>query len=121
MAKRRSQSDHDQIVKAVADHLTKKGYRNVMADVRPYGTPTKIVWKQSNQGHIPDVTADGMVVEVETADSIDDDHTADQWRLFATYAEQHSQVFVVVVPEGSSAAAKRRLRELGVTAGVWTA
>lgn len=47
MAKRRSQSDHDQIVKAVADHLTNKGYRNLMADVRPYDTPTKIVWKQS--------------------------------------------------------------------------
>ena len=121
MAKRRSQSDHDRMVKAVADHLANEGCRNVMADVRRYDRPTKIVWKRSNRGHIPDLRADGIIVEVETADSIDDAHTSDQWTLFAAYAEEHDQVFVVVVPEGSSAAAKRRLRELGVTAEVWTA
>ena len=86
-----------------------------------YGAPTKIVWEKSNSGHIPDATASGVIVEVETADSINDAHTADQWTLFATYADQHDETFVVVVPEGSKAASQRRLRELDVTAEVWTA
>jgi hypothetical protein len=109
------------MVKAVAVHLENEGYGNVMADVRGYDTPTKIVWKQSNSGHIPDATADGVLVEVETADSIDDDHTADQWTLFGAYAAEHDQTFVVVVPAGSQVAANRRLRELDVSAEVWTA
>ncbi|OGQ94914.1 MAG: hypothetical protein A2284_18910 [Deltaproteobacteria bacterium RIFOXYA12_FULL_61_11] len=121
MAKRRSQSDHDQMVKAVAVHLENEGYCNVAADVKGYDPPTKIIWKRSDSGHVPDATADGIIVEVETADSINNEHTADQWTLFAAYAAEHDQVFVVVVPEGSKASATRRLRELDVSAEVWTA
>ena len=121
MAKRKSQSDHDRMLQAVAVHLTSEGWAKVMADVRSYDRPAKIVWKRPNDGHIRDVTAHGIIVEVETADSIGNAHTAEQWRLFAAYAEQHDQASVVVVPTGSKAATKRRLRELGVSAEVWTA
>ena len=120
--KRRNQSEHDRIVKAVADHLVAKGFRDVRADLPGWPQPEKIVWKQNSRGHIPDVTGWGSefnLFEVETADSISDQHTADQWTLFAAYAGQHSAVFWVVVPVGSEAAANQRLKELGSAAKVW--
>lgn len=121
MAKRNSQSDHDRMVKAVADHLTNEGRSNVKADISGYAKPAVITWKGKEHGHIPDATADGVVVEVETADSIDDDHTEDQWKLFGAFANVNHKNFVVVVPKGSDTAARRRLRDLNVTAEVWTA
>jgi hypothetical protein len=109
------------MVRAVAEHLAREGYGNVRADVAGYSTPTELTWKGKQRGHIPDVTADGMIIEVETADSISDAHTEDQWKLFAAWAKVNSKTFVVVVPKGSEQAAERRLRELGITAQVWTA
>ena len=100
MAKRRSQSDHDRMVRAVADHLLREGYGDVRADVAGYSTPSELTWKGKQHGHIPDVTADGTIFEVETADSIDDAHTEDQWKLFAAWAELNRRTFVVVVPKG---------------------
>lgn len=122
MAKRASQSDHDKIVQYAANFLTTNHYRNIKADIPGYQTPTKIIWKDSGRGHIPDVTANGSefnLFEVETADSINDQHTKDQWTLFATYAEQHNAVFWVVVPQGSGNAAKLRLSLLGLKGEVW--
>lgn len=120
--KRRHQSEHDRMVKAAADHLVAKGFRDVRADVTGYPQPAKVTWKQTDQRHIPDVTGWGSefnLFEVETADSISDRHTADQWTLFATYRAQHGAVFWVVVPAGSAAAAHQRLEELGLSAKVW--
>ena len=120
MVKRRSQLEHDEMVQTVAEHLESERFTEVKADLPDYDRPDKIVWKNTGSGHIPDVTADGLLVEVETADSIDDAHTEDQWTLFGAHAEQHNKTFVVVVPRGSRSAAQRRLRELGITAKVWT-
>ena len=120
--KRRHQSQHDRMVKAVADHLVAKAFRDVRADIPGYSQPVAIKWTQTGRGHIPDVTGWGSefnLFEVETADSISDKHTADQWTLFATYAGQHGAIFWVVVPVGSAAAAKQRLKELGLTGKVW--
>ena len=120
MAKRKSQSEHDRMVKIVADYLVRERHRNVKADAPGYPRPTEISWKGQRHGHIPDVTTDEVIVEVETADSIDDPHTEDQWKLFGAFAIGNNKTFIVVVPEGTEAAARRRLRELGVTAKVWT-
>lgn len=120
--KRRNQSEHDRMVLAAARHLVAKGFRDVKADVAGFTQPAKIGWSGTARGHIPDVTGWGSefnVFEVETADSINQEHTADQWSLFAAYAGQHGAVFWVVVPFGSAAAASQRLKDLGLTAKVW--
>jgi len=122
MAKRQSQTHHDWMVQYTANFLVNKSYRNIKADLPGFDTPVKITWKSTGNGHIPDVTADGQqfnLFEVETADSIDDQHTADQWTLFARYAKEHQAVFWVVIPSGYASSANRRLSELGIKASVW--
>jgi hypothetical protein len=110
------------MVTAAARHLVAKGFQEVKADLPGFQQPDKIVWSGSGRGHIPDVTGWGSefnLFEVETADSINDQHTADQWKLFAAFAGQHGAVFWVVVPVGAAAAAGQRLKDLGISAKVW--
>ena len=123
MTKRRSQSKHDKMVRRVAELLAEKGYRNIKADIKGYEKPDRIIWCETRTGHIPDVTAwdrNGKfnLFEVETEDSIYDQHTEEQWRLFSAYARQHSAKFWVVVPKGWGADAQRRADELGVSAEI---
>jgi len=122
MPKRESQTEHDSLVARAAEYLVQKGYTDVKADVTGWATPEKKTWKHTGQGHIPDATGQGNVnalVEVETADPIYDEHTEDQWTLFATYAKEHSEEFWVLVPKGSEDDAKERLTQLGITGHVW--
>jgi len=124
MAKRRSQSDHDNMVESGANILKKKGYRNVKADITKWDKPTKITWKRTGKGHVPDITGEGttnIIVEVETSDSIDDTHTEDQWELFSKYAEENNMDFFVRVPKTNEKDAEDRLSELGLNGKVWTA
>ena len=122
MVKRKSQSDHDKMVLYAANVLVQKGFRNVKADLGGWTQPTKIVWKTTSEGHIPDVTGDGnpdVLVEVETDDSIFDAHTEDQWNLFYNNAKQYSKEFWVLVPNRSENDAQTRLTQLGITAKIW--
>ncbi len=122
MVLRKSQSDHDKMVKYVAKFLASNNYRNVKADLPGWTCPQQITWKSTGQGHIPDVTADGKhfnLFEVETDDTINVSHTEDQWRLFAAYAQQHNAEFWVIVPLGSKTKAEQRLKALGIKASVW--
>lgn len=117
MAKRKNQSHHDSMVKAIADHLKQKGHSNVKADIQGYEKPDLIYWDKSMKGHIPDVTSkqnQSYIFEVETEDSIDDTHTADQWTLFAANAKQYSKAFIVVVPKGYEQQARRRAQSLNI-------
>lgn len=119
MAKRKSQSDHDTMVKQVADIFINKKYPNVKADLTGYTQPSILKWKGKTSGHIPDVTSEQnnvfkVIVEVETDDSINDQHTADQWKLFAAYAKRDKAEFIIVVPKGSEAKAEKRKNELNV-------
>jgi len=121
MAKRKSQSEHDEIVKKVAEALIESGYKDVKADIDNYDTPAEIVWEKTNKGHIPDVRGKKdkeVIVEVETDDSINDDHTAGQWKLFSAYASQHDAEFMISVPEGSKEKAEKRLTELNISVSV---
>lgn len=125
MATRKSQSDHDGLVQNLVSHLTANGYSDIKADLTGHTQPATIHWTGKEQsGHIPDATAtkDGTpyLFEVETDDSITDDHTEDQWKLFAANAKQHNKTFVVLVPTDAKQAALDRVSELGITADVWT-
>lgn len=113
----KAQSEHDQMVRAVVNHLVEKGYRNIRADLPGHSCPELV--KGTKQDHIPDVTADGVIVEVETSDTIKDDHTTSQWSLFSDHATKSRQIFWVVVPNHSVAAAQNQLNALGLSGVVY--
>lgn len=122
MAKRISQTNHNKIVKALAEHLIAHNCSNVRADIEGYLSPLKISWIATGNGHIPDVTTGNgkpQIFEVETENSIVDNHTEDQWKLFSAHANNTNGVFTVVVPVGCSQAAKARLVQLNLKAEVW--
>ena len=122
MEKRKSQLAHDNMVKYVARVLIEKNYLDVRADLPEFEKPKEITWKKTGKGHFPDITGEKgsfKVFEVETADSIDDQHTEDQWTLFAKWSKENEAMFWVVVPEGSVAAARKRLDELNIQAKLW--
>lgn len=124
MGKRRNQSEHDSMVRAIADHVAATGHRQIKADLTGFSKPDLVRWQNQTTGHIPDVTSNNgtaYLFEVETADSIDDQHTADQWKLFSANAQQQSKRFIVVVPKGSEQRARARAAQLNVqTYDVWT-
>jgi len=124
MSKRKSQSEHDSMVESVANYLVSQNYRNVKADLKGWDEPKEIKWKGSENGHIPDVTGEkendhNILVEVETADSIFDQHTEDQWKLFSAFAGLKSYEFWVIVPEESVDNAEKRADNLDVEATVF--
>ena len=104
-------------------YLYQNGFRDVQADLHGHTQPDIITWTETGRGHIPDVTANNgqlHVFEVETDDSIYDQHTEDQWNLFANFAQQHGARFWIVVPKGSESDAQLRLNQLGLQAKIWT-
>lgn len=121
--KRSNQTKHDQLVEYAINFLIGEGFSNVKADLRGCTLPNKITWTSNGKGHIPDVTAKNgqlFVFEVETADSINDLHTADQWELFSKYVSQHGGEFWVLVPAGSESDAQNRFNQLRINNGkIW--
>ena len=117
-----SQSCHDKLIKQLADSLISRKFREVRADLPDSpDKPFRIPEEQSAHGDIPDVTAIGIrrvLFEVETADSINDPHIINQWRLFAAHAEKTSAEFWVVVPKAKKIEAQERMMRLGLDAKV---
>jgi hypothetical protein len=60
----KAQTQHDQIVLVVVNHLAQKGYGNIRAALPRHRQPALV--QGTKQDHIPGVTADGAIVEVET-------------------------------------------------------
>jgi hypothetical protein len=123
MTRRHLESDHDHIVLAVAKHLTGQNFTEIKADVPNFVSPLKVTWKDTGDGHIPDLTGRDpsghlYVFEVETEDTIRHSHSASQWKLFSAYARQFDASFYVVVPGGCGRAAKAELDRLNLMAGV---
>ena len=122
MAKRRSQLDHDKMVKKIAYMLVKEGYEDVKAaHISNYPEPEEIDYPDYDEPHIPDVTGYKdyfELYEVETKDSIIEFHTEDQWSLFSTYCEENGAIFIIAVPAGYEDLADERLLELSIQAKV---
>ena len=117
-----SQLFHDKMIKQLAESLVSKKFRDVKADHPDYpDKPAPIVVESFPSFSIPDVTAMGIqmvLFEVETDDTIDDPHTREQWRLFASYADRNRAEFWIVVPKASMDDARARLADLGLNAKV---
>jgi len=112
------------MVRDVYNYLISNGFGNVKADLKGLAQPELIYWTSTEKGHIPDLTASRNgtrhIFEIETSDSIFDQHTEDQWKLFAANARQDGKTFYVVVTKGSEDLAKSRLAQLDIQAEVWT-
>jgi len=122
--RRHSQKDHDDLVLMMANYFKNQGYSNIQADIANYPTPPII--EGQDQNHRPDLLCDKtlytqIILEAETEDTIDDEHTASQWSLFANWANEHNNEFHLVVPKDYREVAKKRLKELGINAHeIWT-
>lgn len=105
--------EHRDLVLMMANFFTKEGYLDVKADLINWNQPQVI------NGHIPDVTGirngELVILEAESCDTINDSHTADQWKAFSQGGKFH-----VVVPKRCRTDANNRLTQLGLIATVWT-
>lgn len=113
-----SQEAHDRLVQQLAELLVEKRFRDVRADINGSDAlPEKIFCGMACSGTTPDVTAVGiqhLLFEVETTDSLDDEHIREEWPLFASYARDRSAEFWVVVPKESKRVAITRMEQLGI-------
>lgn len=115
---------HDSIVSTTVDHLIQNNFTDIQADIQGYTQPSIITWTNTGQGHIPDITANHngvyYVFEIETADSINTDHSSSQWKLFSAFATQHNSAFCLVVPRAFETKTKEIIRLLGINVTIWT-
>ncbi|MBI5446013.1 MAG: hypothetical protein HY900_32970 [Deltaproteobacteria bacterium] len=121
MAVRASKLAHMLMVRSLVLDLKKKGFRKIRADLAGLARPPRVEGAPEDETYVPDVTGDSRehnVFEVETADTIYDEHTADQWKNFADYARERHGRFWVVVPKGAADDARWRLDRLHVSANV---
>jgi len=113
---------HDDMVKVVVDYLKAHGFTSIKAEIEGYSCPEEIEWKVSKIKHRPAVScfkgATNYIFEIETEDSISNDHTQSQCKLFAAYAAEHQCKFILAVPEGVMQAAKDQLAKWNVRADV---
>ena len=115
------QQEHDLLVQSLVRKLISNYHGNVKADIEQREKP-KVICRDDVE-LTPDVTATiqggDFIFEVETADSISDEHTALEWKAFNDYCKEGNRTFVVAVPEGDSITmAQSRLNELGVEAEI---
>ena len=117
-----ARSEHDRVVEKLRARLVSGLFSNIKVDLPGYVKPERIVWTDTQRGHEPDATAYYLakqyVFEVETADSISDDHTYEQCRLFAAYVRDRFAEFSLVVPTGCGLDARSQLSRWGLTAAV---
>ena len=115
-------TEHAELITMMVAHFKGLGYSDIRADISGYTQPDQV------GGHIPDLSCKKndaartrITLEAETCETIGDDHTASQWRAFASASGE----FHLVVPkscgtESGRSKAQRRLRELGLSADeIW--
>jgi len=121
VAKRESEFEHTHLLEMLGEWLYGQEVTDVRADIDGFHRPDIISVEGGGEGLVPDATARGeqfLIYEVETPDSIDDEHTESQWRLFAEYAAKNNGSFHVVVHPMSVKDAKKRVKELSIDAKV---
>lgn len=122
MSERTSQDKHNEMIQSLIECLFAKNSKDITADIPGYKRPSSMTLPSHDRGYTPDATAHNgtqfLIFKVETADSINDKHTEETWRFFAEYAGQNNAIFHIVVPPLEILSAKKRLKELDLTAKV---
>ena len=117
-----ARSEHDRLVEKLRARLVSNLFSDIKVDLPGYVKPDRIVWIDTQRGHEPDASGYYLlkqhIFEVETADSIGDEHTYEQCRLFAAYARDKLAEFTLVMPVGCGISAKSQLSCWGLLATV---
>lgn len=105
-----AQSIHNKLIQKQVEEYKKLRYLSIKADHIGYGSGMP---KEVN-GHRPDISANNkgirVICEVETDDSIEIEHTIEQWKAFSRSLYQ----FEVCVPAKSLAKAKKLAEKHGI-------
>lgn len=122
LAQALAKSEHDRLVEKLRARLVANPYSDIRVDLPGYVKPTRIVWTRTQRGHEPDASAyygfKEHIFEVETAETIADEHTREQCELFAAYVRDRYAQFTLVVPSGYRSTAFAQLTYWGLTAAV---
>ena len=115
---------HDLMVEYVTRHLKQRFYDDIRARVPGFRPPARVEHPAAKKPVVPDVTmrakgAQLHVLEVETPETLRRAETARKWKALAGHAEQSGGDFWVVVPQGTSASAMKKLQAMDVRARVW--
>lgn len=115
-------SEHDRLVEKLRSRLVSTLFSDIKVDLPGHVKPDRIVWTDTQRGHEPDASAyyalKQHIFEVETADSIGNEHTYEQCKLFAAYVRDRFAEFTLVIPVGYGIAAASRLSYWGLRATV---
>lgn len=115
---------HTRMIAETVRELVAKGFRVEADHLHDFNQPNAIHWRGARTGHIPDVMATNgsrkLIAEVETPDSINDQHTYDQLKLFSAFAQLNGYEFILVIPPDIRPEADRIVRSLGITASIRT-
>lgn len=97
-----AQAHHDRMIRFLAARLTELEYRDIRADLDGFVRPDLIAGRKHEER--PDLTcldASGrlVIIEVETANTWDDQHVIGQWTLFRSAANYAGGEFHVAIPK----------------------
>lgn len=116
MSKRINQQHHDFMIKYMVSQLLHAGFSKICADIPGHKKPSPIEFESST--FCPDVYAEKdmkkVLVEVETDDSINEDHTKFEWAAFHQYKKSNDAELIFVAPGISREKLTLRAYELGI-------
>ncbi|MFC1476337.1 hypothetical protein ACFL5S_00065 [Fibrobacterota bacterium] len=116
---RKDQKKHDAMINYIATVLKRAGYIDIKADLPKYKKPDKILWRNTERGDYPDITGfkNGVrnIIEIETEDTLTEEHIREQWILFSRFAAKTNALFYVFVPAGCKRKATQRIMALGIS------
>ena len=116
MSKRINQQHHDFMVKYMVGQLLQAGFSKIYADIPGHKKPTPI--KFQSAAYCPDIYAEKdlekILIEVETDDSINEDHTEYEWTAFNNFKKSNNAVLIFVAPGISRHKLFLRAFELGI-------
>jgi len=110
LRKYEAQKTHDALVEMMVNHFAYLGYSDICADIPGYRRPNDIYWTNSpDVRYRPDLTCKKndaqqtlIILEAETCETLESDHTEEQFRLFRANTNQNKGEFHIVVPRSCS-------------------
>jgi hypothetical protein len=97
-------SEHDQLILMMARYFNQLGYTDIKADIPGWTKPDYIYWTNNpNNWYYPDLTCldksgISIILEAETCNTLNDEHTKEQFEIFRARANKINGRFEVVVP-----------------------
>ena len=117
-------SEHDLIVLLMVEELKDENYSKIKADLPDHEKPDGIRFQKNiSNRFVPDITAYKndvfYILEIETVDSLFDEHSHHQWLAFSDYSKRTNSSFILVVPKRYKDSARDILSEKNIIAEIW--